>query len=367
MDGITQRVVPGRACARHTARFFCLALLPLWVGAVATPARAVTDLKRGDVAPPIVAQTTDGTAIDTTKTDGHVLLLLFGDTGQDKTRQACRQITSILEGSNPARSSVRWILVLSKGSDVDDLSVLQRGKAERRVIHDTTREIFNAYKIIALPSVVVVDGSGKVVHAIAGLSNRFSDIVSDALLLATGRISVEDFERSIHPKANGHPDPAHVRADRIVHLARQLGRRGMHRLAEAKYREALELLPDSASAKIGLGELYLAQDRPDEAEPLFREVLAVQPDSSEAALGLVAVHVGRGSEALEEGEQLLEQVLEHHPSSARAHYLMGMIHEQREEIEKAAAHFKAAAELLLDRLEADGFVEEPKAAAPEKS
>jgi Tfp pilus assembly protein PilF len=125
-------------------------------------------------------------------------------------------------------------------------------------------------------------------------------------------------------------------------------------MAEAKYVEALELAPGLSSARLGLGDLLLRQRRLDEAERRFREVLAAEPESPAATLGVAFVLAHRGGIELEQAEQIARELIEHHRAWARAHFLMGLIHQKRGDAAAAAESYRTAAQLLLNRIGPEG-------------
>jgi Tfp pilus assembly protein PilF len=140
-----------------------------------------------------------------------------------------------------------------------------------------------------------------------------------------------------------------VRAERVSQLARQLARRGLDDMAAEKFREALALDPHHVPAHLELGMLMLKQQRLPDAEQQFRAVLADQPLSMRASLGLAFVQTQRGGVELDQAEQTVRELLARNPAQPRAHYLMGLINEQRGKSQDAAANFKRAAQLLLER------------------
>jgi hypothetical protein len=173
-------------------------LLPAVVGTLlaAASAAGTTDLHRGDPAPLLVMQSIDGRRIDTNEMGDRVLLLLFGEAGQDKTHRACREVATALEAKRLSDEPIDWILILSKSSRIVDLD-LDAIKVDPPpiVVHDTARSAFGAYKTLVVPTAVVVGRDGNVVHAMASYTNRFGDIVFDALSVAVGSLSVEEFEQ----------------------------------------------------------------------------------------------------------------------------------------------------------------------------
>jgi tetratricopeptide (TPR) repeat protein len=74
-----------------------------------------------------------------------------------------------------------------------------------------------------------------------------------------------------------------------------------HANAEAAYRKALDIDPDRTEAYDGLGNVYQAQNRPDEAIKLFQEAAAKQPTNGKFTydLGLFLWSKGKNDEAYE--------------------------------------------------------------------
>ena len=96
------------------------------------------------------------------------------------------------------------------------------------------------------------------------------------------------------------------------------------RLDEAAtyYERALAIVPDVGPAKIRLGQVYAAQNRPERAEWVLRDALAADPTSAaaEAALGELLVAQKR----YREGEKLLYSALERQPGANRLYYPLAL-------------------------------------------
>jgi tetratricopeptide (TPR) repeat protein len=219
------------------------------------------------------------------------------------------------------------------------------------IAQDPQRKTFGAYQVAVMPTVVVIDRHGRVVHAFAGLTPRFADLLTDSLLYASGKLSADTLDRSMLSRPTTQASEAELRAERVAQLARQLMRRGLDEMAAEKYREALELNPRLALAHLDLGMLMLKRQRLAEAEKQFRTVLAEQPNSLQGGLGLAFVQTLRGGSELDEAEKTVRALLARSPSQPRAHYLLGLIHERRGKPEDASASFKKSSELLLERVE----------------
>jgi tetratricopeptide (TPR) repeat protein len=321
-------------------------------GLAAAPAIGVTQLHRGDTPPPIELTALDGRPFTLSALKGRAVVLLFGELYHEKSLAACRAITEIQRDARLADAPPVCAMIVAQQADA---ATLRKQAADRGValsiLLDKDRAAGAAYQVSVLPSVIVVDPQGHVVHALAGISSAFKDILTDAILLAAGQLS----ESAATGALVGRPTTAPAetsesrRAVRLTELARQLARGGMDDLAAAKYREALQVDPGCVPALLGLGGMAVHGRRLAEAEKHFREALAIEPTSPEAALGLASVLALRGGGELPQAENHVRSVLAVRPNDPEAHYLLGMILEQSGKSKEAMASYRRAAELLLHR------------------
>jgi Flp pilus assembly protein TadD len=338
----------------------CLGPLRAWVVVGLTmfaslvwinPASAVIHLQLGDDAPQVQLPDKAGKTVDTDSMRGRTVVLIFGELYHSKTLRACAQVKEILADQRFSGEPIDALLIVTRPQAVDPNDGGGVDMSPITVLLDTDRVAFEAYRVAVLPSVVVMDAQGRVVHAIAALTTDFSDRLTDTLLMATGKLSFEQFEARSHPQQDSGLTQDQARARRLTMLAGQLSARGLVALAEQKYTESLELDTGQTAAWVGMGTLKLKRGRLSEAEQQFRNALKQEPGSTEAALGLAFVMTRRGGDELPEAEKLTRHVLATNPSQPRAHYLLGLIREQAGDIEGAADSFKRAAELLLDYYE----------------
>ena len=336
-----------RCCV--SGRFAPVAAAMVGVCVLAGDALAITHLKRGSESPAIVLREVGGDEVSTAKLRGHILVLVFGEVYQDKTRQACVELGVVLRDERLKEQGIVPVLITTVRVTAEEVRAYSAENLPSKILHDGDRRAFGAYEVAVMPSVVVVDKEGRVVQAIAGLSGRFGDVITDALLVAGGKLSVERFEQLLAGQPTTAPSEESVRGDRMALLARQLAGRGLDEMAMEKYEEALKLDGRRVSAHQELGMLLLKHRRLSEAEKEFQTVLGEDPKSLQATLGLGYVQTLRGGAELAEAERRVRDVLERNPSLARAHYLLGLIQEQKEKAKDAAASFKKAAQLLLER------------------
>lgn len=319
---------------------------------LARDAAAVTHLEHGVIPPPVVLDTLAGARVSLEDSRGRPTVVVFGELYHQRTLQAFASIREVLESDDLEGDEITVLLVIAHDAPSEELD--RKAKELRlpaTVLHDVQRKAYGAYRVAVLPSAVVIDGQGRVVHTLAGYGARFQDTLGDALQLATGRLDLEQFVARLHPEPR-EVDDARVRAARVTSLAGQLVHRGLDDVAEEKYREALALEPAHVPARLGLAMVLLKKQQLAGAEEQFKLALAGDPGSVEASLGLAWIRILRGGEELQEAEHLVRRLLADNPDEPRGHYLLGLIHQERDELADASAAFRKAAELLMNRRDA---------------
>ncbi len=316
------------------------------------PALGVTHLKSGQVPPPIALDTLAGQRFTLESAHGRPLVLIFGELYHERTLRACGEIRSVLESEALSDHAVASALVIAQDAPIEQLKAdaAKDQSLPPTILHDVTRKAYGDYRVSVMPSVVIINGEGRVVHAVPGYTARLKDIVADAVKVASGEMSAERFEQLLHP-AEESIDESQVKAARISSLARQLARRGLDAMAEEKYAEALGLAPKYAPAQLGLAMLMLRKSDLARAEAAFRTAMDTDPKSVEASLGLAYVQTLRGGDELADARDVVLGVLQADPEEPRAYYLLGLIHQQRAETDDAIAAFRKASELLMARRE----------------
>ncbi|RMH14210.1 MAG: hypothetical protein D6695_01890 [Planctomycetota bacterium] len=316
----------------------------LAAGSVAT----ASNPPAGVEAPRFVLDDLNGTAVDLKMLRGRAVVIVFGELDHEGTRKTCDALLTALTDARLAHGKVIPILVVARDQAPEILrEQANEGRFPALILHDPTREAFGAYQILVIPSVVVIDREGVVVHAMPGFSPRFADVINAAMLRATGQMSPEQFEQVLHPELAEPIDRESARASRLTALGDELVRHGLLDLAEERYKEALAIAPGYERAMLGLGRLLIDADRLVEAEAMYRSLLTKHPESAEAQLGIAEVGIRRGGDAMGEAESTLHILLDRDQKQPRALYLLGLVYEKRGQWADAARNYKAAAEMLL--------------------
>lgn len=133
--------------------------------------------------------------------------------------------------------------------------------------------------------------------------------------------------------------------------------------ALAHFERAVQLKPDDVAALVWLGDVYLAQGRPEAAEAQFAKALSLFPGSLSARFGL-----GRTALAKQDYRRAvdyLEEGLRMDPEAAGIHYPLAMAYRGLGESKNAEVHLRQRREkdiLPADPLmvELDGLLQSPQ-------
>ncbi len=116
--------------------------------------------------------------------------------------------------------------------------------------------------------------------------------------------------------------------------------------AEAEFRAALEVRPDSPMLWVNLGLTLRFQGRLDEARELFERALPHAASMRMAALQLANLALEDGD--LDKAERIALGVLEREPAAVELRNLFGLVLERRGDLDRAEAAYLKAAELDPD-------------------
>lgn len=305
---------------------------------------------RGFDAPAIHLKDLEGIA-HTVKADEHkTLILVFGDAGHEGTRKACNDIADSLDDTRIDAKSVESFLITA--SDAATESIKDAAKLSHypsTILRDPQRDTFSTFHIVVIPTIVVIDTKGKVLHATPGFVQRFKDIITSAVLVSQGKATIESLDQLIATKGEEQINPDDARATRLIHLGHELMRHRMFDTAQERFSEAMKLRPDNVEAMRGLGDVLIRKAKHADAVAVLRSALAKSPESSAVQLSLAEAKLGLATQAdANEAERLIKGVLSNEPKNARSHYLMGKLLEAANHQSDALSEYRTAAELLLE-------------------
>ena len=93
--------------------------------------------------------------------------------------------------------------------------------------------------------------------------------------------------------------------------------------AEHEFEEALKYDPQQAASMVGLGNVYLLQNRADEAIEVLEKAVQLAPDMGEAVFALGRAYAAAGQN--EQAKERLQQFLEMNPPDIWAQQAQGLL------------------------------------------
>jgi tetratricopeptide (TPR) repeat protein len=119
--------------------------------------------------------------------------------------------------------------------------------------------------------------------------------------------------------------------------------RGEHVAAKTDLAMAVSTDPDDPDTQYAYGQVQEAQDNKHGAATHYRKAYKLNPAFTDAALSLGRILLGQGD--YQEAQQVLGQLIDREPDSARAHLLLGMTREKQDQPDAAIGELARAAEL----------------------
>jgi tetratricopeptide (TPR) repeat protein len=135
--------------------------------------------------------------------------------------------------------------------------------------------------------------------------------------------ALDAFEKLTRMKAPASIDPALDRLQQSV-VYQKIGRIRVELVqfdeASAAYKKALEILPDSAESRLGLGDVYLQQSRPEDALIEYSSVIAADPINPAAHFRVADANLRMGR--FDAAATAASRTLAIDPGHRRAHYVL---------------------------------------------
>ncbi|MGH9701688.1 MAG: tetratricopeptide repeat protein, partial [Candidatus Acidiferrales bacterium] len=113
--------------------------------------------------------------------------------------------------------------------------------------------------------------------------------------------------------------------------------------AEADLKKAMEFAPKNPAGYARMGDLRMAEKKPEDAEKYYRQALALNPAATDALTGLVNVQLERKDSA--KALQVVQQQIALVPDNSVFYTLLGQVELRDKDSAKAIAAFEKATEL----------------------
>ena len=329
----------------------CLLLALLFAANSDSPIRVLSQLNRFDRAPDVVlprlvAPTQN---VDIRKLD-RPTVLIFGEPYHLQTLESLAVLKKKYDTMGLTEADLNTFLIFSQTPTQEQMEQLHaKEMVKADILLDKNLKAFGDYGITVLPSTVVLDKEGRIDLALSGAPLTFADMVEDAILLATGRITRQQLESSSTATWQDEAQQESVkRAHRLTSLAGHLARRGYTQLALERYHEALELDGTYIEAKLGTARCLVKLNLLPDAVGQLQTVLLADPNHVEANLVMSQIEIAQGGAGAAEAKTRLQRILTANPDHPEANYLMGTVCEAQGETDHALNYYKKAAKQLLE-------------------
>ena len=245
--------------------------LALWAALALPAAGARAVIGVGETAPSFTLQGLDGQVhAQDEKTSGN-LLLLFIKPEERYTTETLASLDHIFTRiPQLARNLRRWIVVsrIQPGVDLGPLKKTLQASPGWNVLLDEDDALYNAYRIIATPTTVLVGSDRRVKATHPGYDPGLEQDVRLALAEQEGG--------TLPPTATRPAAPP----DLQLQMGRRLAALGIYDRALKYYEQALNKGPLPPEVQLELAEVYLGLNRPDQA---IQTLQAIPKDSPAAA------------------------------------------------------------------------------------
>lgn len=132
--------------------------------------------------------------------------------------------------------------------------------------------------------------------------------------------------------------------------------------------EAYALDPDNVTIALNLGGAYILQNKHAQATPILERAAEIEPDNPMIWTNLAAAHLGKllfaKSEQQDRAIAAFERALALDPRTPNVHYNLGLIYLERNDLQRAAAHFRGALETDPDDRDARNWLDKILRAEP---
>lgn len=210
------------------------------------------------------------------------------------------------------------------------------------VTRDADYELAGKLSVHVWPTLVALDGDGKIAGHVAGVSNTFVRDADAYLSLISGKIDQAELKNRL---AAEHVvmDSPREKAARHVELSRRLMDDGKLDAARSELKQAMQLQPEDATIKLLAANAAIAAGGAEDAVAIINTIKPGEAPNWQ--VNVVRLHALVSLERWDEAKSLLPETLKLNPNPCEAYYLAGLIYEHEKNYPQASEAFRKACEL----------------------
>jgi tetratricopeptide (TPR) repeat protein len=218
-------------------------------------------------------------------------------------------------------------------------SLIQVNKIKFNVLIDTGFEVFREYGVIALPSTIMIDKSGKIKFIYPSFPLAAQPLFTEKI---GGLIGLA---QAVSKKGTEKARGTSTQSVRLYNYALQMYKKGLLEQSLSPLKKSLELDPGASSSHNLMGIVLWKKGNYEGAVDEFKRAIELDKNSAPAHFnyGLLLFE----NETYNEAKKHIELSISINSNLAEAHYVLGILYEKTEaandgikELEKALALFE---------------------------
>lgn len=265
--------------------------------AQAEEAGILRNFKRGDKLPPIeLPNIKDKSPESFIPGEGKPAVIMFFSVRPDfRKKRSLALLSTLSELAKQYKTKIEIIGIYSDSQDIDIVkNYMDKSAINIRIFNDRQKKIYNTYGVFMMPMAILTDVNGEL-HEVIPYTYDMQKMIDGNVKYLLGEWDKAKLTDSLKPqetKIKSEDEKEYIKRmnyGRIMHSKKMYGQ------AIREFSTAIKLMPNLIEAHIDLGFSYLATKKYDLAEASFREATKIDPDSDDAVSGLGLVFYERGA------------------------------------------------------------------------
>jgi peroxiredoxin/predicted negative regulator of RcsB-dependent stress response len=300
----------------------------------------------GGMAPDFTLESLDGKKVSLSKFRGEIVVVLYWETGQDRSLRALKDNREI--SRNYKKKGVKIISLVADSEDKKEVQrIVNNNEIEFPVLFDLNRQVYSDYGVRVYPQTILIDREGKLAHDIPGHALIYSNTIDGYIRYMLGEINQAELKKIIYPHLERKDKPM-IDAERKYNLALNFLERGFIDQAIETAKKSVDAKPDFVKSRILLGFLFLDKEEADMALEQFNRAIELNGSLHDAKTGFGAALVLKGD--VDGGIEILEDAAVANPYPQMTYYKLGKAYERKGEKEKAMEMYKKAMDKITHKL-----------------
>jgi tetratricopeptide (TPR) repeat protein len=309
---------------------------------------ALIGIKEGDSPKDIVLDELNGKSVNVTELFGKKpVILVFWELTMDSSfvnysLEELRFLNEIYDKYHKKYGlEIISIYTPEKEGDIPDSEIarvqnlIKLNKIAFPVLINTGFEVFREYGIIALPSTIMIDITGKIRFIYPSFPITAQSLFYEKIMELVGEPRVEHKKEEV--KIDSH-------SERLYQYALQMYKRNMLEQAISPLKKSLEINPDNARAHNLMGVILWEKGNFEESVKEFKRAIELKGNNAPAYFnyGLTLFE----EEKYDEAEQYFKQAVALNNKMAGTYYVLGLLYKKTGRPEKALNELNKALSLF---------------------